>query len=72
MLIAFLVVSLMATTGCHPGETYITIPTRESSTTTGKEAPDELPPGRYTLKIGFKIEGKIYGTVPCTIDVIES
>ncbi len=31
----------------------------------------EVAPGRYSLEIGLEIDGKDYGTVPCTIRVIE-
>ena len=35
------------------------------------EVPEDMQPGIYTLEIGIEIEGKAYGTVPCTIEVIE-
>jgi len=35
------------------------------------EVPEDMQPGLYTFEIGIEIEGKDYGTVPCTIEVIE-
>lgn len=35
------------------------------------EVPEDMQPGLYTLEIGIEIEEKVYGTVPCTIEVIE-
>jgi hypothetical protein len=31
----------------------------------------DVAPGQYTFKIGIEIDGKDYGTIPCTINVIE-
>ncbi len=31
----------------------------------------EVAPGRYSFEIGLEIDGKDYGTLPCTIEVVE-
>jgi len=35
------------------------------------EISPEVPPGEYTFEIGIEINGQDYGTVPCTLYIIE-
>jgi hypothetical protein len=35
------------------------------------EISQDVPPGQYAFEIGLEINGKDYGTVPCTIKVVE-
>ena len=35
------------------------------------EIPPDVTPGQYTFQIGIEIDGKDYGTIPCTVDVVE-
>ena len=35
------------------------------------EISQDVQPGQYALEIGVEIDGKNYGTVPCTIKVLE-
>ena len=35
------------------------------------EVPPDTEPGLYKLEIGLEIQGKDYGTIPCTIEVVE-
>ncbi len=35
------------------------------------EASLEVEPGQYTFEIGLVVDGKDYGTVPCTVEVTE-
>jgi len=32
----------------------------------------DIAPGQYSLEIGLKVEGQSYGTVTCTIEVVDS
>jgi hypothetical protein len=46
-------------------------PARRMQTGLEIEISPDVAPGQYTFNIGIDISGKDYGTVPCTIDVIE-
>lgn len=35
------------------------------------DVPADMTPGEYTFEIGLEIDGKDYGTVPCTVEVVE-
>lgn len=35
------------------------------------EVSQDMKPGQYTFEIGLEINGKDYGTIPCTIKVLE-
>jgi hypothetical protein len=35
------------------------------------EIQPDVTPGQYTFKIGIEIDGKDYGTIPCTVNVVE-
>jgi len=35
------------------------------------EISTDVTPGQYTFEIGLEINGRDYGTVPCTIEVVE-
>jgi len=46
-------------------------PSAKASVLVIEISPDVMP-GEYILEIGLEINGKDYGTIPCTIEVVES